>query len=74
MPAGAIPQRIHKHGESLCIVLNRYIREQLPWRKGDYVGLRVVGEKIIVERIALEKISVLRTGEAQTQDALPYGE
>jgi hypothetical protein len=38
--------------------------EELRWRAGDYVAVRVTGDKIIIERIALEKAAIIRTGEA----------
>ena len=64
----AVPVRIHKFGGSLCVLLVKAVRDLLPWRAGDFVGVRVCGEKVIIERLGLEKVATIRTGEAQ-----PYG-
>jgi len=61
----AIPAKVHKYGGSLCVILVKAIRDALPWRHGDVVGLRVCGEKLMIERIPLEKVAIIRTGEAQ---------
>jgi antitoxin component of MazEF toxin-antitoxin module len=60
----AIPVKIHKFGGSLCVTLVKAVRDLLPWRAGDMVGVRVCGEKLMIERIPLEKIAIIRTGEA----------
>lgn len=70
----AIPVKVHKFGGSLCVILVKAIRDLLPWRAGDMVGVRVCGEKVVIERIALEKIAVIRTGEAQAHAAEAVGE
>jgi antitoxin component of MazEF toxin-antitoxin module len=64
-----IPCMVHRRGNSLGITLAKQVRQQLPWRAGDFVAVRVIGEKIIIERIALEKSAIVRTGEAQAYDA-----
>lgn len=65
----AIPVKIHKFGGSLCVLLVKAVRDLLPWRAGDMVGIRVCGEKLMIERIPLEKIAIIRTGEAQPHAA-----
>jgi antitoxin component of MazEF toxin-antitoxin module len=64
----AIPCKLHKHGNSLCIVLRRDVREQIPWRRDDVLAVRVAGEKLIIERIPLERMAILRTGEVQVRN------
>lgn len=68
----AIPAKVHKYGGSLCVLLVKQIRDALPWRAGDMVGLRVCGEKLMIERIALEKVAIIRTGEAQERTGEPF--
>lgn len=65
MSAHAIPCKVHRRGGSLAIMLVRQVRELLPWRAGDVVGVRVCGDKLIVEKIPLDRIAVIRTGEPQ---------
>jgi bifunctional DNA-binding transcriptional regulator/antitoxin component of YhaV-PrlF toxin-antitoxin module len=57
--------KINKYGGGLCLVLVKGVREVLPWRAGDFVAMRVVGDKLVVERLALENAARIRTGEAQ---------
>lgn len=63
----AIPVRLHKIGGSLAVVLVKAVRDLLPWRAGDVVGVRVCGEKLMIERIPLEHIAIIRTGETQAR-------
>lgn len=51
----------------LAVALPKRLAEQLPWRRGDRVALRVAGEKLIVERLNLEPLARIRTGEAQAE-------
>jgi antitoxin component of MazEF toxin-antitoxin module len=69
MSANPIPCMVQRRGNSLGITLAKRVRDLLPWRHGDYVAVRVMGEKLVIERLALEKVSILRTGEPQTQAA-----
>jgi antitoxin component of MazEF toxin-antitoxin module len=69
MTGRPIPCIIQRRGNSLGITLAKRVREQLPWREGDFVAVRVMGEKVVIERIALERIAVIRTGEAQAHAA-----
>jgi antitoxin component of MazEF toxin-antitoxin module len=63
MYANPIPCLVQKRGNSLGITLAKRVRDQLTWREGDFVAVRVCGEKVIMERIPLEKAAILRTGE-----------
>jgi hypothetical protein len=65
----AIPAKVHKYGGSLCVILVKAVRDLLPWRAGDMVGVRVCGEKLMIERIPLEKVAIIRSGEVQAQAA-----
>jgi len=69
MSGQPIPCLVQRRGNSLGITLAKRVRDQLPWRAGDFVAVRVCGEKIVIERIALEKAAIIRTGEAQSQAA-----
>ena len=65
MSGHPIPCLVQRRGNSLGITLAKRVREQLTWRAGDFVAVRVCGEKIVIERIAMEKVAIIRTGEAQ---------
>jgi antitoxin component of MazEF toxin-antitoxin module len=69
MSGSPIPCLVQRRGNSLGITLAKRVRDQLTWRAGDFVAVRVCGEKVIIERIALEKAAIIRTGEAQPQAA-----
>lgn len=56
--------KIAKHGDSCCLVLNRQVRDLVPWNRGDSIAVRLAGEKLILERIPTEQFAKLRTGEA----------
>ena len=63
------PIRVTKHGGSLCLVLVKNVRDQIPWRAGDFVAVRVCGEKLIAERVPLEGMAKIRTGEVENHAA-----
>jgi antitoxin component of MazEF toxin-antitoxin module len=65
MRTDPIPCRVQSRGRSLGITLTREVREQVPWRAGDFVAVRVCGEKLIIERVPLEGLAKIRTGEVQ---------
>ncbi|HWY55756.1 MAG TPA: AbrB/MazE/SpoVT family DNA-binding domain-containing protein [Terriglobales bacterium] len=72
MSGQPIPCQIQKRGNSLGITLAKRVREQLPWREGDFVAVRVCGEKVVIERVALEKLAIVRTGGEQPSVFPPY--
>jgi antitoxin component of MazEF toxin-antitoxin module len=59
--------RINKHGDSICVVLNRHVRDLVPWQRGDSIAVRLAGEKLILERINLQDYAKLRTGEVEAR-------
>ena len=65
MSANPIPCRVHRRGGSLAILLTKEIRALLPWRAGDFVAVRVLGEKVVMERVPLEGMAKIRTGEPE---------
>lgn len=64
MTGRPIPCRIHSRGGSHFVLLAKEVLKLLPWREGDILAARVVGEKLVMERIPLERMSIIRTGEA----------
>lgn len=69
MNSNPIPCRVLRRGGSLGITLAREVREQLPWRAGDVVAVRVCGEKLVIERLPLEGFARIRTGEVEPHAA-----
>jgi antitoxin component of MazEF toxin-antitoxin module len=59
------PTKLQMAGRSMALILRKEVTNQLTWRIGDYVAVRVCGEKLVIERLAMEKIATIRTGEAQ---------
>src|SRR5690349_24728455 len=53
--------RIKKHGTSNCVTIPKAVSDQLGWKNGDVLVLRVVGEKLalFLERIPFEEIGIL---------------
>ena len=74
MGVQATPTKLIRLGKGLALYVPAHIRETLPWRPGDYIGVRQAGEKLIIERIPIERIAVLRTGEAQVNDSSLFGQ
>jgi antitoxin component of MazEF toxin-antitoxin module len=63
MRSDPIPCLVQKRGNSLGITLAKRVRDQLTWREGDFVAVRVCGKQVIMERIALEKAAILPARE-----------
>jgi antitoxin component of MazEF toxin-antitoxin module len=56
--------RVHKHGNALCVLITKSVREAILWRSGDKIAVRLAGAKVILERVPMEQLAILRTGEA----------
>jgi len=63
-----VPTKLHKHGNGMCIRVNRAVRELIPWQVGDTIAVRVAGEKLILERIDLETFGRIRTGTPEGRE------
>lgn len=57
--------RVHRHGNALCVLITKSIREAIAWRSGDKIAVRLAGDKVILERVPMEQLAILRTGEAR---------
>ena len=60
-----VPTKLHKHGNGLCVRINKAIKQLVPWQVGDTIAVRVAGEKLVMERIDLNSFARLRTGEPE---------
>jgi len=69
MPRSNPPRRlvqitkVARHGDSLCVVLNRAVRDISGWQLGDPVAVRQCGEMLLLDKIDLNEYAKLHTGE-----------
>ena len=68
-----VTSRVGRHGDSLCVVLNREIRAAVPWQKGDVIAVRLCGEKLVLERVNLNAMARIRTGEVLPSNGTLFG-
>jgi hypothetical protein len=59
--------KVAKHGDGLCVVLNRQVRDVADWQRGDPVAVRQCGEMLLLEKINLNDYAKLRTGQPVPQ-------
>ena len=64
-----VPTKLHKHGNGLCVRINKAIKQLIPWQVGDTIAVRVAGEKLVLERIDLNAFGRIRTGEIEQRPA-----